>query len=413
MERRRVGILGATGMVGQRFIQLLNNHPWFEITWLAASDRSAGKTYGEACRWKLDTPLPAHIAQMTVMPNVPEGTPRASCRRSSSPRWTPTSRGAGAEVRRGRLRGDLELQRLPHDRGRAAGGAGGQCRPPGADRAAELAARDSGGYIVTNPNCCAIGLVLALKPLEERFGIESLFVSTMQAVSGAGYPGVASLDILGNVVPFIKNEEEKLQEEVGKLLGRFTGDAGPTCWTRRSARTATASPSKTATPSASASSSSSKATREEVLAAWSEFAPLRGSAPAHRAGAAGRVRRGVDRPQPRLDRMRGNGMATTVGRLRECSLLDWKFVVLSHNTIRGAAGAAVLNAEVLARLGKLDGKKRRARSGDRRCWHERRGRQRRCGADLVVMKFGGTSVEDAEAMLRTAAIVRGRRERGL
>jgi len=218
MERRKVGILGATGMVGQRFIQLMHNHPWFEITWLAASDRSAGKTYAEATRWKLDTPIPPRIAAMKVSPNTPESAGDA----------LPTIIFAA-------LDSDIAKELEPQF---AAAGCAVISNSSAFRMAAEVPlvvpevnadhleliekqswrrANDrSGGYIVTNPNCSAIGLVLALKPLEERFGIESLFVSTMQAVSGAGYPGVASLDIMGNVVPFIKNEEEKMQEEVGK-----------------------------------------------------------------------------------------------------------------------------------------------------------------------------------------------------
>jgi aspartate-semialdehyde dehydrogenase len=213
--------------------------------------------------------------------------------------------------------------------------------------------RESGGFIVTNPNCCAIGLVLALKPLEARFGIESLFVSTMQAVSGAGYPGVASLDILGNVVPYIKNEEEKLQEEVGKLLGRLDGGAVHMLDAKLSAHC-----NRVAVEDGHMECVSiklrTKATRDEMLAAWAEFAPLMGQKLPSAPDQPVEFDASPDRPQPRLDRMRGHGMASTVGRLRECNLLDWKFVVLSHNTIRGAAGAAVLNAEVLARLGKLE-----------------------------------------------------------
>jgi aspartate-semialdehyde dehydrogenase len=221
--------------------------------------------------------------------------------------------------------------------------------------------KDSGGYIVTNPNCCAIGLVLALKPLEARFGIDSLFVSTMQAVSGAGYPGVASLDILGNVVPYIKNEEEKLQEEVGKLLGRLgRGDSGSPRVAMLDARLS-AHCNRVAVEDGHMECVSiklrTKATRDDVLAAWSDFAPLAGQKLPTAPDQPVEFDPSVDRPQPRLDRMRGHGMASTVGRLRECNLLDWKFVVLSHNTIRGAAGAAVLNAEVLARLGKLAGSK--------------------------------------------------------
>jgi aspartate-semialdehyde dehydrogenase len=353
MERRKVGILGATGMVGQRFIQLLNNHPWFEIAWLAASDRSAGKTYGEACKWKLDTPLPARIAAMTVMPNIPDGTPDdelpkiifaaldADVARELEPKFATAGCAVVSNSSAFRMQPDVPLV-VPE---------------VNADHLALIERqswrRESGGFIVTNPNCCAIGLVLALKPLEARFGIESLFVSTMQAVSGAGYPGVASLDILGNVVPYIKNEEEKLQEEVGKLLGRLDGGAVHMLDAKLSAHC-----NRVAVEDGHMECVSiklrTKVTREQVLAAWSEFAPLAGQKLPSAPEQPVEFDASPDRPQPRLDRMRGHGMASTVGRLRECNLLDWKFVVLSHNTIRGAAGAAVLNAEVLARLGKLE-----------------------------------------------------------
>jgi aspartate-semialdehyde dehydrogenase len=355
MERRKVGILGATGMVGQRFIQLLSNHPWFEIAWLAASDRSAGKTYGEACRWKLDTPLSTAIAAMTMQPNVPEGCagelPKiifaaldADIARELEPKFAAAGCAVISNSSAFRMAEDVPLV-VPE---------------VNADHLSLIAAQSwrkehggNGGYIVTNPNCCAIGLVLALKPLEERFGIESMFVSTMQAVSGAGYPGVASLDILGNVIPFIKNEEEKLQEEVGKLLGRVAGDRIELLDAKLSAHCNRVAVADGHTECVSIKFRK-KATREEILAAWSEFVPLRGQHLPTAPDQPVEFDAGVDRPQPRLDKMRGNGMASTVGRLRECSLLDWKFVVLSHNTIRGAAGAAVLNAEVLARLGRLD-----------------------------------------------------------
>ena len=340
-------------MVGQRFIQLLNNHPWFEIAWLAASDRSAGKTYGEACKWKLDTPLPARVAAMAVMPNVPEGTPDdelpkiifaaldADVARELEPKFAAAGCAVVSNSSAFRMQPDVPLV-VPE---------------VNADHLALIERqswrRESGGFIVTNPNCCAIGLVLALKPLEARFGIESLFVSTMQAVSGAGYPGVASLDILGNVVPYIKNEEEKLQEEVGKLLGRLDGGAVHMLDAKLSAHC-----NRVAVEDGHMECVSiklrTKATHEQVLAAWSEFAPLMGQKLPSAPEVPVEFDASPDRPQPRLDRMRGHGMASTVGRLRECNLLDWKFVVLSHNTIRGAAGAAVLNAEVLARLGKLE-----------------------------------------------------------
>jgi aspartate-semialdehyde dehydrogenase len=365
MERRNVGILGATGMVGQRFIQLLAEHPWFNITWIAASDRSAGKRYAEACNWKLDTPLPAHIAQMILQPNVPEGAARDANGESTLPRIIFAA--LDADVAR-----ELEPKFAEAGCAVISNSSAFRMTPDvplvvpevNADHLEILeqqaTRRSSGGYIVTNPNCCAIGLVLPLAPLQARFGIEKLFVATMQAVSGAGYPGVASLDILGNVVPFIKNEEEKLQEEIGKLLGSSNGRA-----ITPAGATVSAMCNRVAVIDGHTECVSVKlqkpASFDEILDAWAGFQPLSG----HTSALAGvhlpsapalPVEYTVEqtRPQPRLDLMRGNGMATTVGRLRPCTLFDWKFTLLSHNTVRGAAGAAILNAEILAVLGKFD-----------------------------------------------------------
>jgi aspartate-semialdehyde dehydrogenase len=361
MERRNVGILGATGMVGQRFIQLLAQHPWFEITWLAASDRSAGKRYAEACRWKLDTPLPKRIAEMTLQPNVPEGAvgelPKiifaaldADVARELEPKFAAVGCAVISNSSAFRMTRDVPLV-VPEVNADHLGLIEYQ------SWRRDAAEGSKGGYIVTNPNCSAIGLVLPLKPLADRFGIESLFVSTMQAVSGAGYPGVASLDILGNVIPFIKNEEEKLQEEVGKLLGAIAGDHVDVLDAKVSAHCNRVAVEDGHTECVSIKLRT-KATYEEILAAWAEFKPLAGQHLISAPDQPVEYEEAIDRPQPRLDRMRGGGMASTVGRLRPCTLLDWKFVVLSHNTIRGAAGAAILNAEVLARLGKLEGKKK-------------------------------------------------------
>ena len=357
MERRNVGILGATGMVGQRFIQLLENHPWFNITWLAASDRSAGKTYAEACAWRLDTPLPTRIAGMVLQPNTPELStselPRIIFSSVDAPiarELEPLFAAAGCAVISNssafRMAPDVPLV-VPE---------------VNADHLAFIeqqpTRKRSGGYIVTNPNCCAIGLVLPLAPLEARFGIDKLFVSTLQAVSGAGYPGVASLDILGNVIPYIKNEEEKLQEEVQKLLGTASASAFQPLDATVSAMCNRVPVLEGHTECVSIKLRN-PATYDDILAAWADFQPLHGkgldglhlpSAPISPV----EYDHGETRPQPRLDLMRGNGMATTVGRLRPCSLFDWKFTLLSHNTIRGAAGAAILNAEVLAVLGKFD-----------------------------------------------------------
>ncbi|MGO9435856.1 MAG: aspartate-semialdehyde dehydrogenase [Terracidiphilus sp.] len=351
-SKHSIGILGATGMVGQRFIQLLENHPWFEITWLAASDRSSGKTYGEAAKWRLDTPLPDRIARMTVSPADPVNAPKiifaaldtaiareleplfanAGCAvvsNSSAFRMTPNVPLVIPEVNAEHL---LLIEEQP-------------------------SRRESGGYMVTNPNCSAIGLVLALKPIEERFGLEKILVTTMQAVSGAGYPGVPSMDILGNVVPYIGSEEEKMEAETLKLLGKLQDSSVAPLAASISAHCNRVAVEDGHTESVSIKLGNKlgrPATREDLLAAWAEFRPLAGQdlpmAPEQPIEWAPQN----DRPQPRLDRNRGNGMAVTVGRLRPCNVLDWKFTVLSHNTIRGAAGAAILNAELLASLGKLE-----------------------------------------------------------
>jgi aspartate-semialdehyde dehydrogenase len=213
--------------------------------------------------------------------------------------------------------------------------------------------KDAGGYMVTNPNCSTIGLVMALKPLQERFGIEQIFVTTMQAVSGAGYPGVPSMDILGNVVPYIGSEEEKMEEETLKLLGKLEGHGVTPLAARISASCNRVAVEDGHTESVSVKLAK-KATREDILAAWAEFRPLAGQGLPTAPDQPVQWAPQNDRPQPRLDRNRGNGMAVTAGRLRPCGLLDWKFTVLSHNTIRGAAGATILNAELLASLGKFD-----------------------------------------------------------
>jgi aspartate-semialdehyde dehydrogenase len=347
-----IGILGATGMVGQRYIQLLESHPWFEVAWLAASDRSSGKLYGEAANWRLDTPLPKRIAAMTVQPADPANAPKvifasvdAAYARELEPRFADAGCAVLSNSSAFRMTPNVPLV-IP------------EINADHLHLIEEQPSRKlSGGYMVTNPNCSTIGLVMALKPIEERFGIEQIFVTTMQAVSGAGYPGVPSMDILGNVVPYIGSEEEKMEAETLKLLGRLEGHA-----VRPLAARITAHCNRVAVVDGHTECVSIKlgnklgraATREDILAAWAEFRPLAGqglpTAPDQPVEWAPQN----DRPQPRLDRNRGNGMASTVGRLRPCGLLDWKFVVLSHNTIRGAAGATILNAELLASMGKLE-----------------------------------------------------------
>ena len=342
-----IGILGATGMVGQRFIQLLERHPWFEVAWLAASDRSSGKKYVEAAKWRLDTALPERIANMTIAPAEPAGAPKiifaaldAAIARDLEPRFADAGCAVVSNSSAYRMAPSVPLV-IPEINAEHLGLIEEQA-----------SRRAAGGYMVTNPNCSTIGLVMALKPLKQRFGITQIIVTTMQAVSGAGYPGVPSMNILGNVVPYIGSEEEKMEAETLKLLGKLEGHAVTPLAARISA-----SCNRVAVEDGHTESVSVKlgkpATREEILAAWAEFRPLAGqglpTAPDQPIEWAPQD----DRPQPRLDRNRGNGMAVTVGRLRPCGVLDWKFTVLSHNTIRGAAGAAILNAELLASLGKL------------------------------------------------------------
>jgi aspartate-semialdehyde dehydrogenase len=347
-----IGILGATGAVGQRYIQLLENHPWFEIAWLAASDRSSGKPYGEAAKWRLDTPLPERIARMIVSPAEPEDAPRiifasvdAAVAREMEPRFANAGCAVISNSSAYRMTVNVPLV-IP------------EINAEHLHLIEEQPSRrDSGGYMVTNPNCSTIGLVMALKPLEERFGIEQIFVTTLQAVSGAGYPGVPSMDILGNVVPYIAGEEEKMEAETLKLLGRLDGHSVMPLSAKVTAHCNRVPVEDGHMESISVKLGSKlgrPVTREDVLATWSDFRPLAGQglpfAPAQPIEFAAQP----DRPQPRLDRNRGNGMAVTVGRLRPCGVLDWKFTALSHNTIRGAAGATILNAELLASLGKLE-----------------------------------------------------------
>ena len=343
-----VGILGATGMVGQRFIQLLEDHPWFEVAWLAASERSSGLPYAEAARWKLNTPIPQRVAAMGVHDAVPDGSPKvifaaldAAAAKEIEPRFAEAGRAVITNSSAFRMHPQVPLV-VPEVNG---------------DHFKlienQATRQHNGGYIATNPNCSAIGLVMALAPIHRRFGLEAVFVTTMQAVSGAGYPGVASLDILGNVIPFIAKEEEKLEEETRKLLGDLHNGAVKDAGFKISAQCNRVAVEDGHTESVSIKLKN-PATREEVLGVWSSFR----SRP-QEVGLPTAPERpviyncGVDRPQPRLDVNQGAGMSATVGRLRPCNLLDWKFTVLSHNTIRGAAGAAVLNAELLKHDGYL------------------------------------------------------------
>jgi aspartate-semialdehyde dehydrogenase len=346
-----IGILGATGMVGQRYIQLLENHPWFEVAWLAASDRSSGKLYGEAAKWRLDTPLPERIANMTVAEADPKGAPKiifasidAAIAREMEPRFAEAGCAVLSNSSAFRMAPNVPLV-IP------------EVNADHLHMIEEQPSRKrSGGYMVTNPNCSTIGLVMALKPIQERFGIEQIFVTTMQAVSGAGYPGVPSMDILGNVVPYIGSEEEKMEAETLKLLGALEGHGVTPLGARITAhcnRVAVVDGHTECVSIKLGNKLGRPVTRDEILAAWAEFRPLADKKLPTAPDQPIQFAPQNDRPQPRLDRNRGHGMAVTVGRLRPCGLLDWKFVALSHNTVRGAAGATILNAELLASLGKL------------------------------------------------------------
>ena len=343
-----VGILGATGVVGQRFIQMLERHPWFEVAWLAASDRSEGKTYADAAKWRLKTAIPAAVASMKVSPATPDGAPKvifaaldASIAADLEPRFADAGCAVVSNSSALRMQSDVPLV-IPEVNG-------------GHIKLIDVQAwrKKSGGFVVTNPNCSAIGLVLALAPLQQRFGLETVMAVTMQAVSGAGYPGVASLDILGNVIPFIRNEEEKMEEETRKLLGQLNGSKVIPGAFAMSAQCNRVAVEDGHTESVSVRLKT-KARPDEIIAAWSSYRSepqelKLPSAPEHPV----MYLSASDRPQPRFDIDLGAGMTTAVGRLRPCGVLDWKFTVLSHNTIRGAAGAAVLNAELLKAKGYL------------------------------------------------------------
>jgi aspartate-semialdehyde dehydrogenase len=343
-----VGILGATGVVGQRFVQMLEHHPWFEVAWVAASDRSEGRLYKDAARWRMRTPLPAAVGEMTVSPAKPDGAPRVifaaldtSIAAEMEPRFAEAGHAVVTNSSALRMKSDVPLV-IPEVN-------------PGHIKMLECQAwrRQSNGFVVTNPNCSAIGLVMALAPLQQ-FGIETVVAVTMQAVSGAGYPGVPSLDILGNVIPYIPKEEEKMEEETLKLLGQFDGSKFVPAPFAMSAHCNRVAVEDGHTESVSIKLKKKPATAE-IIAAWNNFRsdPQELDLPSAPAQPV-RYLENVDRPQPRLDVDAGNGMTASVGRLRPCSVLDWKFTVLSHNTIRGAAGAAVLNAELLKVWGYLD-----------------------------------------------------------
>jgi len=344
-----VGILGATGMVGQHFVKFLQNHPWFEISWLGASDRSAGKPYQEATAWRLDGSMPRAVEGMKVGECKPgNGAPRlvfsamdASVATEIEREFAQAGHVVVSNSRNHRMEPDVPLL-IPEVN-------------PDHLKIIPVQQRRRGwkGQIATNPNCSTIVLAMALAPLKQ-FGIKRVLATTMQAISGAGYPGVASMDINANVIPFIGSEEEKMQQETQKILGDFMGDAIHPLAAKVSAH-CNRVPVVDGHLVATSVELERKPSLDDLIEAINGFrsVPQQRKLPSAPAQPL-QYLTAADRPQPRRDAERDRGMAVFIGRLRECPVLDYKFIALGHNTIRGAAGAAVLNAELMYSEGLLD-----------------------------------------------------------
>jgi aspartate-semialdehyde dehydrogenase len=348
MRKRKVAVLGATGTVGQRFIGLLQGHPWFEISALTTSDSKAGKRYGDVTPWHWAGDMPAAVAGMTLQPTAADLDAEicfSALPSDAAEQWEAALAKTGhhvfSNVKTHRMDDDVPLLIAEVNAKHM--------------HALDVQRRKRGwsGSIVTNGNCSAIGFALAAAPLHKKFGIERAVVTTMQALSGAGYPGVASLDALDNVVPFIAEEEEKMQQETKKFLGKWDGkrfvdadfafSAHCNRVSVRDGHTETVSVTLRGSPSPDAVKDAMREFRGRPQELKLPTAPER---PIH-------VRDGRDRPQPILDRDTERGMAAVVGRVREDQVMGIKYVVLTHNTIRGAAGASVLNAELLVAEGCL------------------------------------------------------------
>ena len=349
-KKWRTGVLGATGLVGQRLVKLLAGHPWFELTEVAASERSSGRSYGEAVRWHLDGPIP-EVARSLIVKSLD---PSLDCDFVFSALDSSVAGGAEDDFARAgypvvsnsknhRMDPDVPLL-IPEVNAAHLDAIPAQQKNRGYD----------GGFMVTNPNCSTAGLVLVLKPLADAFGLEKVFVVTLQAVSGAGYPGVASMDIHANVIPFISGEEEKMESEPQKLLGRWDGARFIDAGLGLSAHCNRVPVLEGHLECISVSLKKIACLKEvrEALRNFEVSAELRSLPSAIRHPVM--LLDGDDRPQPRRDVHAGNGMAAVVGRVRECPLLDIKLTLLSHNLVRGAAGAALLNAELLAARGFLN-----------------------------------------------------------
>jgi aspartate-semialdehyde dehydrogenase len=342
MNEIPVGILGATGTVGQRFVQLLAGHPWFEVTALAASERSAGQRYADVCRWLLPTPIPDAVRELVVRPMGEELDCRlifsalpSSVAGPVEEEYAQAGHAVCSNAAAHRMDADVPLL-IPE---------------VNADHTAlihgQRERRGGNGFIVTSANCSTTQLALALKPLQDRFGLHALSVVTMQAISGAGYPGLPALDILGNVVPLISGEEEKMEREPLKLLGALQGVRVIDASFAISAQ-CNRVPVRDGHTECVSIEFEHEPEIGDVVAALEEFCPPPEIADLPSSPARPiHVLREPDRPQPIRDVEAGEGMAVSVGRIRPCPILDVKFVVLGHNTLRGAAGGSIHNAELL------------------------------------------------------------------
>lgn len=341
-----VGVLGATGMVGQQFIALLENHPWFTVEWLGASERSAGKAFKDAAAWRLPSSLSDRIAKKRVEAAAPGNAPKlvfsgldSSVAGEIEGAFAAAGHTIVSNSRNYRMEEDVPLL-IPDVNGAHLALLDGQ------------KSRGWKGRIVTNPNCSTVMLATALAPLCQ-FGLTTTMVTTLQAISGAGYPGVPSWDILGNVIPHIGGEEEKIETETKKILGSVSNGKVALHPVRVSATTTRVPVQNGHTESVSIGLEQ-KPTPEAIIDAWRSYRgrpqelglPTAPNPPIVYLDEA-------NRPQPLLDVNREGGMAVSVGRLRRCPLFDFKFVALGHNTIRGAAGVAILNAELMHSEGLL------------------------------------------------------------
>ena len=354
MKKMRAGVLGATGSVGQRFVQLLADHPWFDLTAIAASERSVGKPYKEACNWFLSADIPTNIADMIVQPidtnldcQLVFSAMPGSVAKEVEADFAAAGYGVMSNVSIHRYDKDVPLVTS-------------EVNPDHLDMIPHQQANRgwTKGFIVTNSNCSAMPLVLTLAPLHNAFGIKAVMVHTMQALSGAGYKGIPSLAALDNVIPFIRTEEEKMPIESKKMLGIYANNQITPAEFALSAHCNRVTTIDGHMETVSVSFHKPPSDTKEILALWREWRPLPQQLDLPSAPKPPIViRHEPDRPQTRLDRNNGNGMAVTVGRLRKCEVLDFKYVLLSHNTIRGAAGASVLNAELMRARGLLDGLK--------------------------------------------------------